>query len=90
MTKINNKSSQTFNWFKYMLMFARFLRWRGCGVWEGGGGSLKNWSKQSACTAVANEVATILFIFLSYFSPVVTHFPERFVVCVWNFACTPK
>ena len=55
-----------------------------------GGVSLKNWSKHSACTAVANEVATILFIFLSYFSPVVTHFPERFVVCVWNFACTPK
>ena len=86
MTKINNKSSQTFNWFTYLLMFARFLRW-GRGK---GGVSLKNWSKQSACTAVANEVATILFIFLSYFSPVVTHFPERFVVCVWNFACTPK
>ena len=84
MTKINNKSSQTFNWFTYLLMFARFLSWMG------GGPSLKNWSKQSACTAVANEVATILFIFLSYFSPVVTHFPERFVVCVWNFACTPK
>ena len=64
-------------------MFARFFRGRG-------GASLNNWSKQSACTAVANEVATILFIFLSYFSPVVTHFPERFVVCVWNFACTPK
>ena len=86
MTKINNKSSQTFNWFTYLLMFARFLRWGG----GKGGVSLKNWSKQSACTAVANEVATILFIFLSYFSPVVTHFPERFVVCVWNFACTPK
>ena len=78
MTKINNKSSQTFNWFTLVV------------GWGRGGVSLKNWSKQSACTAVANEVATILFIFLSYFSPVVTHFPERFVVCVWNFACTPK
>ena len=76
MTKINNKSSQTFNWFTYLLMFARFLRWGGGGGGKGGV-SLKNWSKQSACTAVANEVATILFIFLSYFSPVVTHSPRK-------------
>ena len=73
--RINNKSSQTFNWFKYLLMFASFLSWRG--GWERGGASLKNWSKQSACTAVANEVATILVIFLTYFSPVVTHSPRK-------------
>ena len=42
-----------------------------------GGASLKNWSNQSACTAVANEVATILVIFLTYFSPVVTHSPRK-------------
>jgi hypothetical protein len=35
--RINNKSSQTFNWFKYLLMFARFLSWRGRGRGEGGG-----------------------------------------------------
>jgi hypothetical protein len=54
-TQINNKSSQTFYWFKYLLMFARFLK----GEREGWGASLKNWSKQSAFTAVANEVVTI-------------------------------
>ena len=36
------------------------------------GVSFRNWSKQSACTAVAHEVANILVIFLTYFSPVVT------------------
>ena len=36
------------------------------------GASFKNWSQQSACTAVAHEVANILVIFLTYFSPVVT------------------
>jgi hypothetical protein len=36
MTKINNKSSQTFNWFTYLLMFARFLRGGGGGGERGG------------------------------------------------------
>ena len=45
-----------------------------------GGVSLKNWSKQSACTALANEVATIFGSFLTlfnYFSSVVTHSPRK-------------
>ena len=43
----------------------------------GGGASLYNWSKQSACTAVASEVDTIFLILSIYFSPVVTHSPRK-------------
>ena len=88
-TQINNKSSQTINWFKYLLMIARFFRGRGVG-----GGFIKNWSEQSACTAEANEVATIFclyfLLYLYIFLLLLLILPERIVGGAWNFACTPK